>query len=91
MIALAAYIRVEDNDYNSVFGKGGPFAPANIMIAAGVFVFLVSFLGCCGAMKQHKCMLILVSLTNLYHIYFFIIDNLTFLSFRDGARGGRGL
>lgn len=59
LIALGTYVRVEDNDYNSVFGKGGPFAPSNIMIAAGVFVFVVSFLGCCGAMKENKCMLIL--------------------------------
>ncbi|XP_065070827.1 CD151 antigen-like isoform X2 [Rhopilema esculentum] len=59
LIALAAYVRVEDNDYNSVFGKGGPFAPANIMIAAGVIVFIISFLGCVGAIRQSKCMLIM--------------------------------
>lgn len=61
MIAFAAYVRAEDNDYNSVFGKGGPFAPANVMIAAGVVIFFVSFLGCVGALKENKCFLVIVS------------------------------
>lgn len=61
LIALGAYIRVEDNDYNDVFGKGGPFAPANILLAVGVLIFIISFMGCCGAIKENKCMLCLVS------------------------------
>ena len=61
LLALGAYLRVKDNDYNSVFGKGGLAAPANIMIAAGVLVFVISFLGCCGAIKENKCMLVMVS------------------------------
>eukprot|EP00112_Aurelia_sp_Birch-Aquarium-sp1_P004862 Seg1549.13 transcript_id=Seg1549.13/GoldUCD/mRNA.D3Y31 product="AP-2 complex subunit alpha-2" protein_id=Seg1549.13/GoldUCD/D3Y31 len=59
LLALGVYLRVKDNDYSSVFGKGGLSAPANIMIAVGVFVFVISFLGCCGAIKESKCMLVL--------------------------------
>eukprot|EP00794_Sanderia_malayensis_P018199 gene18199-20015_t len=59
LLALAIYIRVQDSDYNTVFGKGGPFAPANIMIAAGCVVFIISFFGCCGAVKEWKWMLVI--------------------------------
>ena len=76
LIALGSYVRVEDNDYNSVFGKGGPFAPSNIMIAAGVFVFVISFLGCCGAMKKNKCLLILVSCKILLHSFVLVCFSL---------------
>ena len=32
------------------------------LIGIGSFVFIVGFLGCCGAIKESKCMLGLVSL-----------------------------
>lgn len=35
---------------------------AYALIAGGGFVFLVAFLGCCGAMKRDKCMLTVVKL-----------------------------
>lgn len=59
LLALGAYIRVKGNDYADVLGKGGPLAPANIMIAAGVIIFVISFLGCYGAIKESKCSLVL--------------------------------
>lgn len=31
--------------------------PASILIATGIFVMIVSFCGCCGAIKEHRCML----------------------------------
>ena len=33
---------------------------AYALIAGGGFVFLVAFLGCCGALKKDKCMLTVV-------------------------------
>jgi hypothetical protein len=33
-----------------------------LMIGLGVFVLLVGFLGCCGAIRESKCMLCLVSI-----------------------------
>jgi hypothetical protein len=34
---------------------------AFILIGIGAFVFVVGFFGCCGAIKENKCMLGLVS------------------------------
>ena len=35
---------------------------AYIFIAGGAVIFLIAFLGCCGAMKKSQCMLMTVSL-----------------------------
>lgn len=32
-----------------------------LLIAVGVFLALVGFLGCCGAMQENRCMLLSVS------------------------------
>lgn len=34
---------------------------AYILIAAGAVIFVISFLGCCGAWKKSKCLLMTVS------------------------------
>lgn len=44
-------------------------AAAYIIIAVGVVAFFVSFLGCFGALKEIKCMLLMVS-NNLFYLYF---------------------
>ena len=33
-----------------------------VFIAVGAFLFIVSFAGCCGALKESPCLLVLVSL-----------------------------
>jgi len=38
--------------------------PASIIIAAGVFLFIVGLLGCVGGMRGNKCCLTLVGETN---------------------------
>lgn len=54
-------------------------SPTILMIAVGCVIFLIAFLGCCGAIKENTCMLYLVcrqQLTNRFyfshsHAYFF--------------------
>jgi hypothetical protein len=41
-------------------GESGFQAAANIMIAAGALVMFIGFVGCCGAVKENKCFLLLV-------------------------------
>ena len=45
---------------------------ANVAIAAGVIIVLVAFLGCCGAITENKCMLLVVS---FYVVVEFIMLN----------------
>ena len=38
---------------------------AYILIGVGVFIFIVGFFGCCGAIRESKCMLGMVSKARL--------------------------
>jgi len=40
-------------------------APA-LLIAVGAIVLIVSFFGCCGAVKENHCMILTVSIHNIY-------------------------
>lgn len=41
-------------------------APA-ILMAIGAIVFIIAFLGCCGAIKENSCMVLTVSFFNMLH------------------------
>ena len=62
MLGVGIWSRVEAKDYDSFLGSGGLTSAANIMIAAGVFVMIVGFFGCCGALKENKWLLTTVSI-----------------------------
>lgn len=38
-----------------------PYVAVNILIAVGSIIMILGFLGCCGAMKESRCMLLVVS------------------------------
>lgn len=37
-----------------------------LLIGVGVFLFVIGFLGCCGAVKESRCMLLMVSMFDTY-------------------------
>ncbi|XP_014480566.1 PREDICTED: CD63 antigen-like isoform X2 [Dinoponera quadriceps] len=59
-ISVGAVILVAYNGYNN-FVDSWFFAAPVLMIIVGVIVFLVSFFGCCGAVKENHCMIITFS------------------------------
>ncbi|XP_032669102.1 CD63 antigen-like isoform X1 [Odontomachus brunneus] len=59
-ISVGAVILVVYNGYNN-FVDSWFFAAPVLMIIVGVIVFLVSFFGCCGAVKENHCMIITFS------------------------------
>lgn len=38
-----------------------PYIAVNILIAVGSTIMILGFLGCCGAMRESRCMLLVVS------------------------------
>lgn len=40
-----------------------------VLIAFGAFIFLVGFCGCCGALRESKCLLGFVSNTMIFLIH----------------------
>ena len=61
LIGCGIWIRIASKDYDTVLGSKGLETPANLVLAVGGGIFLVSFLGLCGACKANKCFLLIVS------------------------------
>ena len=61
LVGCGVWIRVASKDYNTILGSEGLETPTNLILAAGSAIFLVSFLGFCGACCESNCLLILVS------------------------------
>ncbi|KAL2716451.1 CD63 antigen [Vespula squamosa] len=59
-ISVGAVILVVYSGYDN-FVDSWFFAAPVLMIIVGIVVFLVSFFGCCGAVKENHCMLITYS------------------------------
>lgn len=83
ILAVGVWVKVDSGSVFSVLTKI-PNAPSELvqvlnvgylLIALGGLLVLIGFLGCCGAMKESKCMLLL----------FFIIVLLIFLAEVAGA------
>jgi len=49
----------------------GPFREAIFIIIVGGIIFIVAFFGCCGAIKENRCLLLTVrSLCTLLLLFF---------------------
>lgn len=63
MFGVGIWSRVAARDYEVLLGDSDVDKAANILIAAGVLVLIIGFVGCCGAMKENKWCLLLVRKT----------------------------
>ena len=61
LIGVGAWALIEHGDYVTITESVPNASGSKVMIAAGVLIAIVSFLGCCGAWKENRCMLITVS------------------------------
>lgn len=37
------------------------FSPATLLLVVGIMIFVIAFMGCCGAIKESTCMVMVVS------------------------------
>ncbi|KAM4881767.1 tetraspanin-8 [Thomomys bottae] len=63
ILGIAIWLRVS-KDSKEVLTSGNstssdPFVAVNILIAVGAIIMILGFLGCCGAVKESRCMLLL--------------------------------
>ncbi|XP_052021541.1 tetraspanin-8 [Apodemus sylvaticus] len=62
ILALAIWVRVSKDGKEIVMSgdsSTNPFIAVNILIAVGAIIMVLGFLGCCGAVKESRCMLLL--------------------------------
>lgn len=62
ILALSIWVRVS-KDGKEIISAGSsatdPYIAVNILIAVGAIIMVLGFLGCCGAVKESRCMLLL--------------------------------
>ncbi|XP_055093873.1 tetraspanin-8 [Symphalangus syndactylus] len=62
ILALAIWVRVS-NDFQEIFSSenlgSSSYAAVDILIAVSAIIMILGFLGCCGAIKESRCMLLL--------------------------------
>lgn len=59
IFGVGIWSRIKAKDFDSLLGESGSMASAaNIMIAAGIFVMVIGFVGCCGAWKENRVLLV---------------------------------
>jgi len=57
LIIVGAYIKGDYVDYFSYGEDGSKYVSVSVfIIIVGVIVFVIGFLGCCGAYKENYCM-----------------------------------
>jgi len=61
LLAIGIYSRVETDGWQKLTDLNIFFNAANLLIAAGVIVMIIGFLGCCGAWKKWKPLLMVYS------------------------------
>lgn len=66
VLGVGIWSRIQAKDYDTLLGSGGLTSAANIMIAAGCFVMVIGFVGCCGAMKESKWLLVIYFILLLF-------------------------
>uniref|UniRef100_A0A8K9X7W7 Tetraspanin-8-like n=1 Tax=Oncorhynchus mykiss TaxID=8022 RepID=A0A8K9X7W7_ONCMY len=65
ILGVSIYFKVSKNG-NVIMDEALPFV--DLLIAVGVIIMVLGFLGCCGAIKENRCMLILFFI-GLLHIF----------------------
>ena len=75
MLAMGIWLTVDDSSLTELLGNpdnvpGGLAQLTHVgylMIAVGIVVMVISFLGCCGAVWENRCMLMTVSTASSLH------------------------
>lgn len=57
ILGIGIWTEIDPGQFDAFLGNSGYALPAKILIAAGAFVMVVGFLGCCGAIKESRLLL----------------------------------
>ena len=60
ILGIGIWTEIDPGQFDAFLGNSGYSLPAKILIAAGAFVMIVGFLGCCGAIRENRLLLGLV-------------------------------
>jgi hypothetical protein len=61
ILGLGVWIRIDKNMSDPLLGSAMYQIAGYVMIGTGGLIFIMGFCGCCGALKENKCLLGTVS------------------------------
>lgn len=67
LIVVGALPLFKIADIQDAFPENNPAIFPIIVLALGIVIFSISFLGCCGAIRESQCMINMVRLQNKFH------------------------
>ena len=89
VLGIGIWTCVDHASMEQLLGTNLYMSAAYILIATGVVVILISFLGCLGAVKEIKCMLLTVSLAFMRVMMAVATpQSLTLVPLRSSGAGG---
>lgn len=86
LLSLGVWTVVDKPYLEELLGQQVYAAAAYIIIAVGVFAFFVSFLGCFGALKEIKCMLLMYFIITLLLFIVLLMGGILGYVFRAQAK-----
>ncbi|XP_071877332.1 CD63 antigen-like [Bombus fervidus] len=62
------------------------FSPATLLIVVGIFVFIIAFLGCCGALRESTCMVLVFAVSLSLVLVLELIAGIAAYALQDGIK-----
>ena len=66
LVFIGAWIFLEVKKVDEIADAKYTLLPAAILMACGIFLFILGIIGCVGAFKEQKCLLALVSCSQIF-------------------------
>ncbi|PIK34325.1 hypothetical protein BSL78_28849 [Apostichopus japonicus] len=76
VLSIGSWMLAKSNEFLDLFSEDTLVVVAGMMVGVGCFAFLVGFCGCCGALKESKCLL---------YTYFILLLLVVALEFTAGV------
>jgi len=72
LLGVSIWMAVDRNFMTYIIGNHLYAATVFIVLASGAILFFVSFLGCCGVVKEHRFLLFVVSIVDTASCYSYL-------------------
>ncbi|WAR25707.1 TSN11-like protein [Mya arenaria] len=86
LVGFGIYTRTSSSGvtkFSSILGSNLLPTVSLVLIVTGVVIVVISFLGCCGAIKEVKCMLVMFFVLMLLFFIAFLVGGIMLYAFRE--------
>lgn len=73
ILGVGIWLAVTQGNFATLSSSFPSLSAANLLIVTGTFVMIIGFVGCIGAIKENKCLLLSVSIKPLWRCSVFCL------------------